>query len=54
MNFQDLRLYILNALTFTISITNIDNILRIILILVSIGYTAQRWWALTKEKKDDK
>jgi len=54
MNLQDLKLYILNALTFSISITNIDNALRIILILVSIGYTAQRWWALTKEKKDDK
>jgi hypothetical protein len=54
MNLQDLRLYILNALTFAISTTNIEFALRIVLVLVSIGYTAQRWWELSKEKKDDK
>lgn len=51
---QDLKLYLLNAGTLTISMTQIDTILKIALLLISIGYTAQRWYYLRKENDDKK
>lgn len=51
---QDLKLYLLNAGTLTISMTQIDTILKITLLLISIGYTAQRWYYLRKENDDKK
>jgi hypothetical protein len=40
MTVQDLRIGILNAITFGVSFTHIENSLKIILLLLSIGYTA--------------
>ena len=42
MTIQDLRIGILNAVTLGISFTHIENGLKIILLLLSIGYTAQK------------
>jgi len=42
MTVQDLRIGILNAITFGVSFTHIENSLKIILLLLSIGYTAQK------------
>lgn len=50
---NDLKLYILNTFSFLISFTAIDEILKILLLAVSIGYTAQRWYYLNKGKKND-
>ena len=47
---QDYKLLLINAGSFTISMTNIDVILKIILLSVTIGYTAQKWWLLNKKK----
>lgn len=52
MTIQDFKVYMLNASAIFISNTNIDYILKTILILVSIGYTAQRWWILIKNDKE--
>jgi hypothetical protein len=49
---NDLKLYILNTFSFFISFTAIDEILKILLLAVSIGYTAQRWYFLNKKKDD--
>jgi hypothetical protein len=61
MSLQDLKIYILNSLTLVLSSTDIDYALKIILILLSIGYTSQRWYVLfiegknkTNGKKEDK
>jgi len=61
MSLQDLKIYILNSLTLVLSATDIDYALKIILILLSIGYTSQRWYVLfiesknkTNGKKEDK
>jgi len=61
MSLQDLKIYILNSLTLFLSATDIDYALKIILILLSIGYTSQRWYVLfiesknkTNGKKEDK
>ena len=35
-----------------VSFTSIDEVLKIILLGVSIGYTAQRWYYLNKNKND--
>jgi len=48
---QDYKTIIINAGTFTISMTNIDVALKIILVSVTIGYTLQKWYLLNKNKK---
>ena len=52
MNIQDLRIAILNAITLGVSFTHIENGLKIILLLLSIGYTAQKIYE-THNKKND-
>tara|TARA_R110002153_G_scaffold160559_1_gene312918 strand:- start:603 stop:755 length:153 start_codon:yes stop_codon:yes gene_type:complete len=49
---NDFKLYILNTFSFMASFTSIDEVLKIILLAVSIGYTAQRWYYLNKNKDD--
>jgi hypothetical protein len=50
MNEQDIRLILLNTTTMGISMAQVEMLLKISLLLVSIGYTAQRWWVLHKNK----
>lgn len=49
---NDFKLYIFNAFSFMVSFTEIDEILKIILLLITIGYTAQRWYYLNKKKNN--
>ena len=42
MTVQDLKIGILNAITFGVSFTHIENSLKIILLLASIIYTFQK------------
>tara|TARA_R110002072_G_scaffold147719_1_gene295012 strand:+ start:911 stop:1063 length:153 start_codon:yes stop_codon:yes gene_type:complete len=49
---NDFKLYVLNTFSFMASFTSIDEVLKIILLAVSIGYTAQRWYYLNKNKDD--
>ena len=51
MNISDLKIYLLNLSTLAISMSQADMILKITLLGVSIGYTAHKWWLLTKNKK---
>ena len=48
---QDYKILMINAGSFGISMTNIDITLKIILLLVTIGYTVQKWYLLNKNKK---
>lgn len=51
----DIKMYLLNVSTLAISMSQIDMILKITLLALSVGYTAQRWYLLNKNKdKDDK
>ena len=50
MTEQDFRLMLLNVTTMGISMAHVETILKISLLLISIGYTAQRWWILHKNK----
>jgi len=45
----DIKMYLLNISTLAISMSHIDMILKITLLVLSVGYTAQRWYLLNKE-----
>ncbi len=44
----DLKVYLTNLGALSVSMTNIDAILKITLLAVSIGYTVQRWYIMNK------
>jgi len=46
MGHTDLKIYLFNGMTMIISMTAIEPALKIMLLLVSIGYTINRWVAL--------
>jgi len=48
---NDLRLYLVNAATMAVSFTEIENSLKIALLLVSIAYTIAKTIKIWKEKK---
>lgn len=49
---SDIKLLTLNGGSLAISFTDIEVILKIILLMVSIGYTLYRWYLLKKNKND--
>tara|TARA_R110000744_G_scaffold337897_2_gene443047 strand:- start:638 stop:799 length:162 start_codon:yes stop_codon:yes gene_type:complete len=52
MNFTDFKIYALNGSTMLISFTNADAILKITLLLTSIGYTLHKWYLMNKDEKN--
>ena len=50
MSFSDIKLFAINGIALAISMTHIEVWLKIILLLVTIGYTVSKWVKL-KEKK---
>jgi hypothetical protein len=52
---SDLKLYLLNVFSLTVSFTDIELGLKIILLIISIGYTISKWiYFKTKENVEDK
>ena len=51
MTIGDIKLYTLNLSTMAISMTQIDDILKMILLLVTIGDTVNKWIHLKKKPK---
>ena len=52
MTIEDLKLYVLNAGTVGLTtFTQIEDGLKVILLLVTIGYTVAKWKDVKKEKK---
>ena len=54
MMLSDLKLFIINILSFAISFSDIDVALKFILLIVSIGYTIERWIKLRKDEPKGK
>jgi len=54
MLLNDLKIYLLNILSFAISFSDIDVALKFILLIVSIGYTIERWIKLRKDESKGK
>ncbi len=49
---QDMKLYLLNAFSFMIVNLNwIEPALEIILLVITIGYTLNKWWLMKNKKK---
>ena len=51
MDVQDLKIYLLNSFAIVVSFSNIEMVLKILLLVVSIGYTSMKWYELYKKKK---
>jgi len=47
---QDYKTLFINMGTLGISLTDIDIILKIALLLITIGYTLQKWYLMNKKK----
>lgn len=44
---QDIKLYVLNAGAFSVSMIDwLEPVLKITLLAVTIGYTMHKWWKL--------
>ena len=52
MGHTDLKIYLFNGTAMAISMTAIEPALKIMLLIVSIGYTINRWIALYADKKN--
>ncbi len=51
MNIQELKLYVINGSTLGVTtFTQIEDWLKIILLVVTIGYTIAKWSKVNKEE----
>lgn len=53
MGHTDLKIYLFNGATMVISMTAIEPALKIMLLIVSIGYTVNRWITLYTDRKNN-
>lgn len=51
VNAQDAKLYVINLSALGISMSNLETALKVLLLVISIGYTLQRWYYLNKNKE---
>jgi hypothetical protein len=51
MNFNDIKILGINSIVLGVSMTQIDVILKILLLLVSIGYTIHKWYLMYGKNK---
>lgn len=49
MNTTDLKVFCINTSTMLISFSNLENTMKILLLMVSIGYTVQKWYYMNKK-----
>lgn len=51
MNINDIKILSINSLVLGVSMTQIDVVLKILLLLVSIGYTIHKWYLMYGKNK---
>jgi len=51
MNINDIKILGINSVVLGVSMTQIDVILKILLLLVSIGYTVHKWYLMYGKNK---
>jgi hypothetical protein len=49
---QDYKTLFINMGSLGLSLTDIDIILKIALLVITIGYTLQKWYLMNKRKDD--
>jgi hypothetical protein len=47
---EDIKLWAINTALISLSFTNIETDLKIISLLLAIGYTCRRWYLMEKNK----
>ena len=50
---EDFKLYTVQLFALSATFTDVSDVLKIVLVVVSIGYTAFKWWLLVKNNKDE-
>jgi len=50
----DYKYLLINFFSLSLSLTQIDIGLKILLLLITIFYTLQKWWLLNKKNNDKK
>jgi len=49
---EDIKIYTVNALTVGVTtLTQLETGLKIVLLIVTIGYTLSRWWDIRENRK---
>jgi hypothetical protein len=49
---EDIKLYVLNAGSFTVTMTDwLEPTLKVLLLVITIGYTAHKWYNIKNDKK---
>lgn len=51
MDTTDIKVLLFNTSSMALSFSNVEDALKIILLIASIGYTAQRWYYMNKKEK---
>ena len=51
---QDAKFYLINTLLISFSFTNVETTLKLLSLLLAIGYTIRKWYLLEKNKTNDK
>jgi hypothetical protein len=52
-NAHDIKLLVVNGFLISFTFSNVELGLKILSLLLAIGYTARRWWLMEKNKKND-
>lgn len=53
MNFTDIKVYGFNAISLMITFTDVEDVVKMILMLASIGYTLHKWYLMHQNSKKD-
>jgi hypothetical protein len=53
MNVTDFKIYALNGLGMALNFSSVNLGLKLLLTLVVIGYTAQKWYLMNKNKNNE-
>jgi hypothetical protein len=48
----DLKIYAINIITLAVNFANVDLALKILLTIVAIGYTGNKWYYMIQERKN--
>lgn len=52
MNITDLKIYGMNVGALALSLTEVEAILKVAVLIITIGYTIHKWWLMNKKKND--
>jgi len=52
-NVHDIKVLMVNGFLISFSFSNVELGLKILSLLLAVGYTARRWWLMEKNKNND-